>query len=77
MGETENPFIVMIWEFSDVSITPKTNIIYLWRHQDTLKNPRKSQTIETYGGQAIWKIEHFENLGKVGHRQLMKIRLDC
>ena len=28
----------MIWGFGDVSRLPKTNIIYLWRHQDAYKN---------------------------------------
>ena len=28
------PIMFMISAFSDVSMTPKTNTIYLWRHQD-------------------------------------------
>ena len=33
--------IFIISGFLDVSRTPKTNMIYRWRHQDTPKNPRK------------------------------------
>ena len=29
------PIIFMIWGFSYLSMTPKTNIIYLWKHQKT------------------------------------------
>ena len=38
----------MILGFLDASMTPQTNIIYLWRHQDTSTSPRKIQN----------KIEH-------------------
>ena len=43
-GRNRKPIIFMIWGFSDVSMTPKTNYDYLWRHQDTSNNQRKSQT---------------------------------
>ena len=33
------PFISMISGFMDVSVGPKTDIIDLWRHQDTPNNP--------------------------------------
>ena len=33
----------MILAFGDVSAAPKTNICYLWRHQNTQQNPRKNQ----------------------------------
>ena len=32
----------MISGFLEVSTTPKTNYLYLWRHQDTFNNPRKN-----------------------------------
>ena len=39
-GESRKPLIFMISGFSDVSMTHKTNIIYLWRHQDTSNDSR-------------------------------------
>ena len=41
-GRDRKPLMVMISGFSDVSPSPKTNIICLWRPQDTLTNPRES-----------------------------------
>ena len=38
---TLRPIMFMISGLSDVSLSPKTNMIYFWRHQDTLNNPRK------------------------------------
>ena len=35
------PVIFTMSGFLDVSMTPKANIIYLWRDQDALKDPRK------------------------------------
>ena len=35
----------MISGFLDVPLSPKANLVYLWRPQDTLKNPRKIQII--------------------------------
>ena len=32
----------MVLGFSDVSMTPKTNSMYLWQHQDSPANPRKN-----------------------------------
>ena len=62
----------MISEFSDVSLSPKTNIIYLWRHQN-IKRPRKYQMISrTY---CFGKNIKNENVGKDGHRTIMKIRI--
>ena len=42
---TLEPLISMISAFSYVSVSSETNIIHLWRHQDTLRNPRKSKTV--------------------------------
>ena len=38
----------MISAFKGRVLSPKTNIIYLWRPQDAFKNPRKSQFIFKY-----------------------------
>ena len=46
IAKTKKPIISMICGFLDVSLSPKTNMIYLWRHQDTLTNPRNSQNIQ-------------------------------
>ena len=40
--------------FLDVSLTPQTNMIYLWRHQETSNNPRKSHNIKE---QFLWISE--------------------
>ena len=42
MGE---PFISMVLEFMDVSLSPKNNIVYLWRHQDTTQNSELLQSM--------------------------------
>ena len=66
-GRTLKPFIFMDFGFSDVSLRPKTNIIYLWRHQDTPKSTRKyhiifkniisgnSTTFELHPFEVFWK----------------------
>ena len=56
----------MISGFSDVSMGPKTNVIYFWRHQDTPNNPRKNFI---FGNFKIVEISNFENLGKDRHRK--------
>ena len=50
-------------------MTPKTNTIYLWKHQDTQNNSRKSKIIvenRILGNINIWEIEHFENVERRG-----------
>ena len=42
LWEHPNPLIFMISGFLDVTMTPKTNIIYLLRHQDSSNNQRTS-----------------------------------
>lgn len=37
-GKTRKPIIGMVSDLADVSTGPKTNIIYLRRHQDTTNN---------------------------------------
>ena len=39
--ERPKNLISMIPGFVDASMSPKTNMIHRWRHQDTLNNPRK------------------------------------
>ena len=61
----------MLFGFSDMSMSPKTNYMQLWRHQDTLQRPRKSRIIsgKYYVGQScFWEIGFFENYGKAGGR---------
>ena len=41
--ETLNPLISMISGFSEVSLCPKTNIIHLWRRQETSQSFRKKR----------------------------------
>ena len=76
--KTLNPLIFMIWGFSDVSMSSKTNYFYLWRHQDTFKNPRTSEFVYEniiYISISISEINLLGNVGKDGHRQIMKICL--
>ena len=64
-GRTRKPVIFMIFGFWDASTTPKTNIIYLWRHQDTSTNTRKipnpfrkyyCQKYQKLGTRNCWKL---------------------
>ena len=76
-GRDRKPFIVMISGFSDVPMTPKASIIYLWKHQDTPNYARsiriifKTTILENIN---MLKIHNFETFGKGGARQQMKIR---
>ena len=45
LWKNQKTIISMISGISDVSPSPQTNIIYLWRHQDILTTSRKSQII--------------------------------
>ena len=59
----------MIFGFSDVSMSPKTNIIYVWRHQDTTHNSRKNWIIfEKYCFSILKmsKIDKFEKMKRRG-----------
>ena len=70
--------ISMISGHLDMSPSPKTNIIYLWRPQDTFKNPRKSKflwrTIICMNFKPL-DIHNFENFWKDRHRQIPTTRL--
>ena len=66
----------MICWFLDVTRPTKTNMIYIWRRQDTSEKVRKLFQ-KTY----VWIYKVSRNLfdgnsGKDGHRQTMKIRLN-
>ena len=54
---------------SNVSLSFKTNIIYLWRHQDTKINQGNLKAFVTYFIFWIYEMWDFEN-GKVRHVQL-------
>ena len=73
------PLIRMIWGFSDVSMTPRTNIIYLRRHQERhFEKHNKIQTIfeiSFVGNLKCSEIKNHENVGKDGRRKLPTIRL--
>ena len=75
------PIIFMISGFLDVSLSPKTNMIYRWGHQDTSINPRKipNHLKNNNNSENIKKLEiqHFENVGKDVCRTILKIRLIC
>ena len=44
-GRDRKPIIVMLLALLDVSTTPKTNVIYMWRHQDTSNAERRFQSM--------------------------------
>ena len=77
MGETQNPFIFMISGFSDVSLSPKTNIIYCWRHQDTPNNRRKSEIILTVFFETFGNVRptHFENVAPYAVNMFGHVRI--
>ena len=58
-------------------MTPKTNIIYPWRHQDTqnksMGNPESFPKV-LFLEIAKMKLQHVEIVGKDGARQIPKIR---
>ena len=71
------PMIAWFPNLADLTMTPRTNIIYLCRDQDTPKNSRKQANIfgnYSVGNFNILKIKHFENLKKDGHRNIMEVR---
>ena len=65
----------MIRDFQTCPWPPKTDIIYLWRRQDTLKNSRKIWLGNNiWRNDITWEIGHFENCWKDGHQEIMQIR---
>ena len=75
MGETEHPSCLWFRDFWTCPWAPKTNIIYLWRHQDTVASPRKSQILFTNIIFVNIKISEIDNLGKDGRRTFPTTRL--
>ena len=77
LWERPKLLISMISGLWDGSLSPKTNIIYLWRPQDTSNNPRKSHPsfksnlfqCQHFGNQQFWKC------WKCGRRQIPTTRL--
>ena len=72
MGKTVNPSFLYFPRFSDVSLSPKTDIICLWSHQGALNDPRKALIIFEhleFRNLKILGIQSFENVGKTsaGH----------
>ena len=77
LEKTDNPSFAWFSDLVDVTMTPQTNIIDLWRHQMTSNNPRKNKSILK---NAIFRniivLDMFVNdLGKDGARTILKIRL--
>ena len=60
-GRDREVIIFMISGFSDVSMTPQTNIIYLWRHQDTPNSSRKNTESFFEQYYYAYNSRHFEN----------------
>ena len=49
IGKPEKSSFLWFRDLADVTVTPKTNIIYVWRHQNTFKHPRNLNTfLETH-----------------------------
>ena len=67
-GKTRKPVMFMISGFLDVSMTPRTTQVHLWRHQDTSKKPRNPKSV-------LKNIILGNLIGKDGHRKVMKICL--
>ena len=67
-GKTRKLMIFMVFGFWDVTMTPKTNIICLRRHQDTPINSIKILEIFfkkiIYGNVKSLEMGHFENFGR-------------
>ena len=76
-GRDRKPLMFMIAGFLDVSLSPKTNIILALGPQKTSNHPRKFQTISKhiFRKRKLSESEHVENVGKEGHRTIMKIRV--
>ena len=50
----------MVFGFGDVCMAPKTNIMYLWRHQDTANKIEKESRIRL-NRYHVWESQVFEN----------------
>ena len=68
----------MILALLDVSLSPKTNMMYLLRHQDTSNNPRKHKIILeniSFVNLETFENRHFWKNGKDRGREIPTIRL--
>ena len=65
--KTRKPFIFMIFRFSDVTMSPKTNYFKVWRHQTTHNSSRKNS--ESFLKNVVWG-----NLKRFGHMKFWKLR---
>ena len=45
VGKFQSPSFLWFLDLADMTMTPKTNIVYLWRHKATPNNPRTSKVI--------------------------------
>ena len=72
-GRDRKPVIFMISGFSGVSLTPQTNTIYLWRHQDTSNNPKKPESFLTHIMLENINILEIDNVGSCGKERGRKI----
>ena len=64
----------MILRFSDVSTSPKTTYVYLWRPQGTWMEVQEKAS---HGNDEMLEILDFVNFGKCGGRHIPTIRLIC
>ena len=77
-GRDPKPLMFMISGFPDVSLSPKTNIIYFLRHQGTSNDSRKIQNQFSkmlWEIPTLWKSCVFANGGKDRRRQIPTTRL--
>ena len=77
-GRDRKPFMFMISGFLDVSMSPKTNYVYLWRHQETSNNSRVPDTLfekKKFANLKKWTSHILETLGKRWGRRIPTTRL--
>ena len=69
-GRTLKPLIVMMLGFSDVSLSPQTNIIYLLRPQESSIDQENQIIFKIYIFYKfrLWKCSGLEFIGKDGRR---------
>ena len=77
--ENTKSFISMFSGLSNLSPSPKTNSIYLWRHQDIFKKPIKKKPWRIlpkyyFHKYQIFVFHFFVILGKDGRRKIPPVR---
>ena len=79
LKKTRNSSFPWFSDVLNVSMTPQTNIIYLWRHHDTPNNSREAHMFffsESYCGENhFWKSEHLKFSDKDGGQKFPTLRL--